>query len=290
MAEKGSCFVFNRVARVGFALFIAWSFLGYISPQPSFADSQLADHNTIATYTYGKTQVTTEQGIDACGTSLSALTGSWWSQSPYYFTNVYMGGPNLSSGCTHISASWISSLKSTGWALVPTWVDYQAPCSSSVGATFSTNTSDAWNKGGSAGSNAAATAKNLGIGPGSIIYDDIEYYPGDRGGSCDLAVAYFVNNWVRTIQSLGYSAGVYISASNLGQLCSYAGAGQIAAPNDVWIASWNGDGSIAGVNAIPPACWTPTQRIHQWSGGVNETWGGITMNIDKDRADGEVSI
>jgi Domain of unknown function (DUF1906) len=282
--------VFNHVARVGLVLLIALGFLTYLSPQSAFADSQHSGSNIIASYTYGKTQVTTEQGFDACGTSLSALTGSWWSKTPYYFTNVYMGGPNLSSGCTHITASWVSSLKSTGWALVPTWIDYQAPCSKSVGATFSTNTSDAWNKGGAAGNNAVATAKNLGIGPGSIIYDDIEYYQGDRGGSCDLAVAYFINNWVRTVHALGYKAGVYIAGSNLGQLCNYAGAGQIAAPNDVWIASWNGVSSIAGVNAIPPACWVSGQRIHQWSGSAIETWGGITMNIDKDRANGEVSI
>ena len=57
----------------------------------------------------------------------------------------------------------------------------------------------------------------------------------------------------------------------------------------IWIAAWNGLPNIFG---FPPPCplsdavWPFHQRIHQYQGGHNETWGGVTINIDRNAVDG----
>ncbi|MFH4202228.1 hypothetical protein WAJ61_22795, partial [Acinetobacter baumannii] len=41
--------------------------------------------------------------------------------------------------------------------------------------------------------------------------------------------------------------------------------------------------------AFPPGAWENHQRIKQWQAPHNETWGGITFNIDGNIADGPVA-
>jgi hypothetical protein len=56
-------------------------------------------------------------------------------------------------------------------------------------------------------------------------------------------------------------------------------------PDDIWFANWNGQLSTSDP-AIPSADWAAHQRLHQYSGGHNETHGGVTINIDGDYLDG----
>ena len=37
---------------------------------------------------------------------------------------------------------------------------------------------------------------------------------------------------------------------------------------------------------VPSGDWANHQRLHQYSGGHNETYGGVTLNIDGDYLDG----
>jgi hypothetical protein len=57
----------------------------------------------------------------------------------------------------------------------------------------------------------------------------------------------------------------------------------------IWIAAWNGQPNIFGFGppcAISDTVWPFHQRIHQYQGGHNESYGGFTINIDRNAVDG----
>jgi RimJ/RimL family protein N-acetyltransferase len=56
-------------------------------------------------------------------------------------------------------------------------------------------------------------------------------------------------------------------------------------PDAVWLARWNGNPSVFGDPSLPDTYWSNHQRIHQYAGGHDETWGGTTFNIDNDAED-----
>ena len=41
---------------------------------------------------------------------------------------------------------------------------------------------------------------------------------------------------------------------------------------------------------VPSADWADNQRLHQYEGGHNETYGGVTINIDNDYLDGATAF
>ena len=44
-----------------------------------------------------------------------------------------------------------------------------------------------------------------------------------------------------------------------------------------------------GISCLSDGLWTNHQRIRQYAGGHNETWGGVTLNIDSNVSDGVVA-
>jgi hypothetical protein len=65
-------------------------------------------------------------------------------------------------------------------------------------------------------------------------------------------------------------------------------------PDTVWLARWthtNYDPSISvfGLSCIDDTLWTNSQRLRQYTGGHNEQWGGVTLNIDSDVVHGVVA-
>jgi hypothetical protein len=55
-------------------------------------------------------------------------------------------------------------------------------------------------------------------------------------------------------------------------------------PDDLWIANWNGTKSTADPNA-PGQDWPNHQRIHQYEGAHNETYGHVRLNVDNNYVD-----
>jgi hypothetical protein len=121
------------------------------------------------------------------------------------------------------------------------------------------------------------------MGPGSPIYFDMESY--SRTSSATAATLAFLEAWTKKLHALGYVSGVYSSsASGIADLGDQVGSGY-ELPDHLWIANWNGSTSTAD-SAVPATAWTQHQRIHQYRGGHNETYGGVTINIDNDSVDG----
>ena len=51
------------------------------------------------------------------------------------------------------------------------------------------------------------------------------------------------------------------------------------------MANWNGPEDTLDPY-VPSTSWSNHQRIHQFRGGHDETYGGVTINIDSNYVDG----
>jgi hypothetical protein len=56
----------------------------------------------------------------------------------------------------------------------------------------------------------------------------------------------------------------------------------------IWFANWDNRFAVFGDPFFSDSVWPNHQRLHQYVGGHNETWGGVTINIDSNAVDGPV--
>jgi hypothetical protein len=132
---------------------------------------------------------------------------------------------------------------------------------------------------------SANAALALGIGPGSAIYSDIEAYP-TGNTACREAILSYVTGWTEKLRSIGFLSGVYSSAGSGGRdLANAAGDSRWLMPDHFWFAWWNGVADTDGGSYIADGLWVNHQRLHQYRGDHNETWGGVTINIDSNFLD-----
>lgn len=231
---------------------------------------------------FASTTTSTHSGFDKCSAATVSQMSTWWTSSPYFDANIYIGG--VARGCSqpNLTASWVTSTFGQGWRLIPTWVGPQAPCNTFT-SKISTNTTTAFNQGVSEATSAISAANALGLSTSVVYYDMESYNSGDA--TCKAAVNSFISGWVQKLRGAGFIAGVYGSPSD-----ANSGWATIAnVPDDVWIAVWNGVASTTGLSPLPDSLWSNSQRIHQYQGGHNETYGGVTFNIDNDIENGRVA-
>jgi len=226
-------------------------------------------------------EVFTGLGFDACAAPSSRAMAAWGS-SPYRAIGVYVGGANRACSQPNLTTTWVGEQVAAGWHLIPTYVGLQAP-TSSCGSCAKLSTSKATAQGTEAASDAAAKAQSVGIGPGSPIYFDMEAYR--RTSSATAATLAFLSAWTIRLHALGYTSGAYSSSSSgiadLGRAIGSA----YTLPDDIWSANWNGVRNTLDPY-LPSSAWASHQRIHQYRGGHNETYGLTTINIDNDYVDG----
>jgi hypothetical protein len=185
----------------------------------------------------------------------------------------------------NFSASWVSHTAAQGWRFMPLWVGRQAPCSNIPGVAV-INPSQAAAEGKAEASSAVTAAKKFGFGKGTPIYFDMEGY--NASGSCGSAVVNFLGRWTQALHAAGYVSGVYASAaSGIKDLAAAYKSSGSSRPDDIWTADWNGKPVLTD-SFVPSAYWSNHQRLHQYSGAHDEKWGGATLNIDADAADGLV--
>ena len=220
-------------------------------------------------------------GFDAC-TAPSRRSMSAWSSSPYRAIGVYIGGANRGCSQPNLTASWVSEQTAAGWRLIPTYVGLQAP-TSSCSSCAKLGAGSAALQGGQAATDAVNQARLVGIGEGSPIYFDMESY--SRTSSASSATLTFLEAWTTRLHALGYDAGVYSSsASGITDLAGRLG-GIYRQPDDLWFANWNGHANALD-SYLPASAWGDHQRIHQYRGGHDETYGGVTINVDNNYVEG----
>ncbi len=223
--------------------------------------------------------VYTGPGFDVCSTPSTTAMAAWRS-SPYRAVGVYLGGANMACSQSNLTAAWAAQETAAGWHLIMIYVGLQAPRNECGCAAI--NAGSAGAQGAAAAADAIARAQLLGIGSGNPIYDDMEAYPHTTANTS--AVLAFLAGWTNELHSHGYLSGVYSSTgSGIADLVSNHGTGY-AEPDDIWIADWNGQ-QVTSDPSVPSSYWSSHQRIHQYDGGGNERWGGVTLNIDHDYLD-----
>lgn len=220
-------------------------------------------------------------GFDACAAPSSQAMAAWGS-SPFRAVGVYIGGLNRACSQPNLTASWVAAQTANGWNLIPTYVGLQAPGSSCTSCAM-LSPSRAIAQGQEAADDAVADARAIGIGTGNPIYYDMESY--SRTSTATNSTLTFLAAWTDQLHALGYESGVYSSsASGIADLVSRLGT-TYSQPDNIWMANWNGIKS-ADDPYVPATAWSQHQRIHQYLGGHNETWGGVTINIDSNYVEG----
>src|SRR5665811_2056565 len=99
-----------------------------------------------------------------------------------------------------------------------------------------------------------------------------------RTSSATRATLAFLAAWTDRLHDLGYDSGVYSSgASGIADLVSRLGS-DYTQPDDIWIANWDGRRTTDDPY-VPDSAWSNHERIRQYRGGHNETYGGVTINL-----------
>lgn len=257
--------------------------------QVTFQDQISSIENYFVVNNSSSAQISDRQAFDKCSAPEIDQMEKWWHNSPYYTVNLYIGG--VSSGCTnsHLNAFWVHEVSQQGWNFIPTWVGPQAPCSKFI-YRMSSNAAVAYSQGRDEAENAHETAVRLGFSAGRAIYYDLEGYSGATT-SCRNAVSAFMEGWSERLHELGARAGAYGSACT-----SFMSdwAGNNPPPDNVWIAHWISDSYDPDANVWDARClsndlWPDHQRLRQYAGDHRETWGGVSLTIDSNAADGEIT-
>ena len=232
-------------------------------------------------------------GFDVCDLPTLGELATWYEASPYRIVNLYLGGLLRFCDNENLTASTLARLSEQGWTFIPTWVGPQAPCSVYRSRFSSDPGSQAHGQGiaeaEAAGSRQVAWVKRS-ERIGQMIYYDMESFdPLDQ--SCITAAQAFASGWTSRLHESGSQSGIYGSACSP-SIDHYA---SVAAPPDaVWAAQWNRDAfdpnmSVWGIFCLDDSLWARSQRIRQYTGGHDETWGSVTLNIDSNVVDSLVA-
>jgi hypothetical protein len=257
--------------------------------QVTFQDQISSIENYFVVNYASSAQISDRQAFDKCSAPEIDQMETWWHNSPYYTANLYIGGVHSSCSNSHLNAFWVHEVSQQGWNFIPTWVGPQAPCSRFI-HRMSSNAAVAYFQGRDEADRAYEAAVRLGFSAGKAIYYDLEGYSGATT-SCRNAVSAFMEGWSVRLHELGARAGAYGSACT-SYMSDWA---SIDPPLDnVWIAHWISDSYDSAATVWDARClsndlWPDHQRLRQYAGDHRETWGGVSLTIDSNAADGEIT-
>lgn len=232
----------------------------------------------------------TGYGFDQCVAPTQAAMDRWLTSSPYWAVGIYISGD--SRGCPYqpnLSPTWVSTQLRNGWRLLPLTVGPQAWCTTRekylddvrISPAPTTNYLKARQQGRAEAAKTVRAAKALGISTNSTLWYDIEAFD-ISGTQCRESAISFLSAWTNKMHALDYVSGVYSSAASGIKMLDDVNAnrpGKYTMPDRVWIADWNGRADIYSTY-VRSTSWMPHKRVHQYRGGHNETYGGVTINID----------
>lgn len=223
------------------------------------------------------------KGFDTCAAPSSSTMQGWWSNTPWSWVGVYIGGSVRACSQPNLTSSWFNTTYAQGWRYELIWVGPQAPCTT-FSSRISSNTSTAYQQGKDEAVKAWNALNALGFGNATntpVVYD-MESFPNDS--ACRSAVKNFMQGWVDQLAvAPAQLSGMYGSAC-----ASYVAdeASLARPPRFISGADWDGDPSVYHLSCVASTSWTNHQRFKQYQGDHNETYGGVTLNIDSNCADG----
>ncbi|MFD5890913.1 glycoside hydrolase domain-containing protein [Streptomyces sp. NPDC060334] len=220
-------------------------------------------------------------GFDACTAPTQSAMTAWRQGSPFGAVGVYIGGLARACAQPRLTSGWIRRQTEAGWHLMPIWVGPQPWRSNTTG--LSTDPSRANEQGIAAAEGAADAARSLGLGAGTLLYNDLEHYT-DRA-TWDAPVVAYLTAWTVRLHELGYKSAVYVhAASGVPALSAHHHQAPQAMPDVLWVARWNLSASVSDADmGLPTGTtkWAGPRRAHQFRGGHDATYGGVTINIDR---------
>jgi peptidoglycan hydrolase-like protein with peptidoglycan-binding domain len=237
----------------------------------------------------------TGHGFDACVAPSQSVMDTWNTTSPFSAIGIYVSGNSRYCGDAYqpnLTASWVARNAANGWRFIPIHVGRQVPCfvnnpqSRVQKKKMSTDVTTARAQAVGEAQETIAALTKYGFGPGSVSYLDIEWYA--RTAACDNVVLEFIDAWTEYLHSQGYLSGLYSSGSaaiKVVDQARLAGRPGMTFPDHLWNAWVNQVADTRGGPYLSDSGWTNHQRIHQYHNGVNVTYGGKTINIDKNFLD-----
>jgi hypothetical protein len=237
-------------------------------------------------------------GFDQCQAPSQAKMDRWLESSPFLAVGIYIDGD--SRACrkqTYLNATWVRTQLEKGWRLLPITLGPQASCQPrfpryqddfkiSPKVNAAGVYAKALKQGKDQAARSVAAAGAYGISPGSTLWYDLEGFD-HKNTRCRESALTFLSGWTQQIRAQGYVSGVYSSAGSGILALDNARVnrpGVYTMPDRIWIARWDGKANTS-TSYLRPDGWMPHRRVKQYQGGHNETWGGVTINIDRNFLD-----
>ena len=226
-------------------------------------------------------------GFDACDAPPLSTMSAWKAASPYTAVGIYIGGGLRACAQSLLNANWVSTVVAQGWKLIPTYVGLQAPCTTYRAVI---NPGIAQAQGVVAADDAADKAQALGISGPAPIYFDMEFYDRNTPGCSPRCSSSSPDGSPACTSGASppASTAAWRRASSTSSARSSSGSQwstQCGSPPGPTPPNPN----IYGFPQLGDQYWALHQRIHQYIGGHDETWGGVTMNIDTNVIDGPLA-
>ncbi len=237
-------------------------------------------------------------GFDQCLAPEQWKMDRWLETSPFLAVGIYVSGD--SRGCRsqpNLTRKWVRIQQRKGWRLLPITLGPQASCQPSFPRYGDDEAIDprpgrrggyraARRMGRAEARSSAADAAGLGIAKGSTLWYDLEAYT-SSDTDCRESALSFLSGWTAQLHTLGWVSGVYSSAgSGIKDLddARVSRPSAFAQPDQIWVARWDGVANTS-TSYLREDGWRPGGRVKQFQGGHDETWGGVTINIDRDYLD-----
>lgn len=240
--------------------------------------------------------VFTGLGFDQCLTPSQSAMTAWRRASPFRAVGVYISGDSRACRSQpNLTASWVANQLAAGWHLLPITLGPQASCQPrfprysddrKISAKPAGDYAEARAMGTAEATKTIAAAKALGLVPGSTMFYDLEGFDYGRE-ACRESALRFLSAWTVQIRKLGYRSGVYSSVGSGIKVLERQRVTPlpgIVLPDQLWLARYDGKANTSSTEYLSDAGW-PGNRIKQFQGGHNETWGGVTINIDRNYLD-----
>ncbi|HET7688766.1 MAG TPA: glycoside hydrolase domain-containing protein [Nocardioidaceae bacterium] len=221
--------------------------------------------------------------FDACQAPSQRAMDAWWRSSPFSGIGIYIGGIMRACSQPHLTERWVRAQTRTGWRMLPIWVGPQATCTGyrhriSAARGVEGRYFVARAQGTRAAKGAVHAARQLGLGRGTTLWYDLEYFPVGNT-RCRHAALSFLSNWTLGVRRAGYRSGVYSSVSAAIDALDGA-ARSFVKPDRIWFAWANGRADSHIDPKWVRADWKRDQRVHQYRLDHVARYGGVRLAID----------
>ncbi|MFF5440645.1 glycoside hydrolase domain-containing protein [Streptomyces achromogenes] len=262
--------------------YIAWGAAGVVVA----AGAGIAAQTSMAATGWPAQKTFTGRAFDTCtAPSLSAMKA--WHTGYYGAAAVYVGGKNRGCAQPNLTASWVKSVNSLGWKLIPIYVGAQPPCQTGS-SPEKLSAATAASLGAKDAADAVAKASALGMKAGSPIYLDMEAYD-VKNKACDDAVLTYVRSFTKTLRAKTYRGGYYGFTSSSAKAVATA-ADKKDLPGNLWYALYDKKDTTTADWPWGAGQFTPHSRGHQYLVNSKETRGGVTLTVDRNSWDAPVAI